>query len=119
MCGDADVGKTMMALDRVARLTRGQCEGIFNPHPDVYRTALVGAGRDGSLLPVLCVELHKDRAVDRAGIEADLHTTAVGNELTRHIDRFLFHDDFPVDVRHNAKIFREKLAVWATGRLAL
>ena len=95
-----------------------QCEGVFNPHPDVYRTALVGVGRDGSILPVLCVELHKDRDVDRTGMEADLRATAARNELTRRINTFLFHDDFPVDVRHNAKIFREKLALWATGRLA-
>ena len=31
----------------------------------------------------------------------------------REIETFLFHPSFPVDIRHNAKIFREKLAVWA------
>jgi len=25
----------------------------------------------------------------------------------------LFHPSFPVDIRHNAKISREKLALWA------
>ena len=29
---------------------------------------------------------------------------------------FLLHPSFPVDIRHNAKIFREKLARWAEGR---
>ena len=29
----------------------------------------------------------------------------------------LFHKSLPVDIRHNSKIFREKLAVWATERL--
>jgi hypothetical protein len=29
----------------------------------------------------------------------------------------LFHPAFPVDVRHNAKIFREQLAVWAARRI--
>jgi len=95
-----------------------QCEGVFNAHPDVYRTALVGVQRDGRTLPVLCVEVHEDRAVDGTAIEADLRATAADNELTRRIDTFLFHDDFPVDIRHNAKIFREKLAVWATGQLS-
>jgi olefin beta-lactone synthetase len=28
----------------------------------------------------------------------------------------MIHPSFPVDIRHNAKIFREKLAVWAAGR---
>ena len=95
-----------------------QCEGVFNAHPDVYRTALVGVKRDGRTLPVLCVELLKDHPVDRAKMEAELRASAAGNELTRSIDTFLFHADFPVDIRHNAKIFREKLAVWATSQLS-
>lgn len=95
-----------------------QCEGVFNVHEDVYRTALVGASKDGRTIPVLCVEVHKDRAVDRAAVEADLRATGAANELTAGIQTFLFHDDFPVDIRHNAKIFREKLAAWATGELA-
>lgn len=95
-----------------------QCEGVFNAHPDVYRTALVGVQRDGRTLPVLCVELLKDHPVDRAKTEAELRATAAGNERTRSIDTFLFHADFPVDIRHNAKIFREKLAVWATSQLS-
>ncbi len=94
-----------------------QCEGVFNAHPDVYRTALVGVQRDDRTFPVLCVEVHKDRPIDRVGIEADLRTTAGGNDLTRRIDTFLFKDNFPVDIRHNAKIHREKLAVWASGQL--
>ena len=99
-----------------------QCEGVFNAHPDVYRTALVGVPRDGCTLPVLCVELRgdrpTDRPTDRTKTEAELHATAAGNELTRSIDTFLFHKDFPVDTRHNAKIFREKLAIWAASQLS-
>ena len=33
--------------------------------------------------------------------------------LTEEIADFLLHPGLPVDIRHNAKIFREKLAVWA------
>ena len=40
-----------------------------------------------------------------------------GNPLTAAIDVFLIHPAFPVDIRHNAKIFREKLAVWAAGKV--
>ncbi len=36
---------------------------------------------------------------------------------TQHIDTFLIHPGFPVDIRHNAKIGREQLAVWAAERL--
>ncbi len=95
-----------------------QCEGVFNAHPDVYRTALVGVPQDGCTLPVLCVELHENRAADRIKTEAELRVIAAGNELTRSISTFLFHQDFPVDTRHNAKIFREKLAVWAASQLS-
>jgi hypothetical protein len=35
------------------------------------------------------------------------------NPLTAGISDFLLHRGLPVDIRHNAKIFREKLAVWA------
>ena len=36
---------------------------------------------------------------------------------TRPIATILFHPSFPVDIRHNSKIFREKLAVWAARNL--
>ena len=37
---------------------------------------------------------------------------------TWRIKTILFHPSFPVDIRHNAKIFREKLAVWDSRRLS-
>ncbi|MCB9871043.1 MAG: hypothetical protein H6837_14395 [Planctomycetes bacterium] len=36
---------------------------------------------------------------------------------TLGIEVFSFHPGFPVDLRHNAKIDREKLAKWAAGRV--
>ena len=33
--------------------------------------------------------------------------------LDANIETILFHHRFPVDIRHNAKIFRERLAAWA------
>jgi len=95
-----------------------QCEGVFNAHADVYRTALVGVQRAGQTRPVLCVELAPGRGADERRVEKDLRAMAGEREFTRPIETFLFHDDFPVDIRHNAKIFREKLAVWAAGALA-
>jgi acyl-CoA synthetase (AMP-forming)/AMP-acid ligase II len=90
------------------------CEGIFNTHPDVYRTALVGIGSPGSQRPVLCVELEKGVSPSRQGeIKAELHEIGQRFEQTKTIETFLFHPAFPVDIRHNAKIFREKLALWA------
>jgi hypothetical protein len=42
---------------------------------------------------------------------------ARGHELTASIKTVLFHKAFPVDIRHNSKIFREKLALWAAKQL--
>ena len=43
---------------------------------------------------------------------------AAANPVTARVKRILFHPGFPVDVRHNAKINRETLAVWAQARLS-
>jgi acyl-CoA synthetase (AMP-forming)/AMP-acid ligase II len=92
------------------------CEAIFNEHRAVRRSALVGVGREGAQRPVLIVELAEGRKrTDR--LIRELRDLARANELTRSIDTFLVHPDFPVDIRHNAKIFREKLAVWADDQI--
>lgn len=92
------------------------CEGIFNEHPEVQRSALVGVGKEGGQRPVLIVELAEGKKrTDR--LMAELRAIAATHELTRSIDTFLVHPSFPVDIRHNAKIFRERLAVWAGDQL--
>ncbi|MBL1074488.1 AMP-binding protein [Nocardia sp. 2] len=95
-----------------------RCEQVFTAHPDVHRTALVGVGRPGAQVPVLCYELRD--GVDTAEIpriERELWRLAAARELTAPIRTFLHHTGFPVDIRHNAKIGREQLAVWAAQRL--
>ncbi|HEX4591925.1 MAG TPA: fatty acid CoA ligase family protein, partial [Gemmataceae bacterium] len=93
-------------------------EAVFNTHPAVYRTALVGVGPAGKQTPVLCVELEPDaRGMDRAKLTRELLEIGAKHEHTRAIRFISFHPGFPVDVRHNAKIFREKLAVWAAKRV--
>ena len=98
-------------------------EGIFNTHSAVFRTALVGPMRAGKIEPVLCVERTRDRAtkcerqLTDAEVTVELLELGARFELTRRIKTILFHRAFPVDIRHNSKIFREKLAVWAATRL--
>ena len=95
-----------------------QAEPIFNTHPDVRRTALVGVGEPGRQRPVLCFELLPEvAAMRRDAVAADLRTLAQRHPHTAGIETFLCHPGFPVDIRHNAKIGREKLAVWATQQL--
>src|SRR5690606_22589609 len=60
-----------------------QVEPIFNTHPDVKRTALVGIGAVGSQVPVLCYELQADVSSGRrAAIEAELRQIALQHPHT-------------------------------------
>ncbi|HZF98464.1 MAG TPA: peptide synthase, partial [Pseudoxanthomonas sp.] len=84
------------------------------------RTALVGIGKRGSQRPVLCFELQPGIARPRRAAVADaLRAIAATHAHTAQIERFLWHPRFPVDIRHNAKIGREKLAAWAAARTGL
>lgn len=95
------------------------CEGVFNAHPAVHRTALVGVSCNGVTEPVLCVE--RDKETTTPGDEElrrELLALGARHSHTKPIRMILFHPSFPVDTRHNAKIFREKLAVWAAEQLS-
>lgn len=94
-------------------------EGVFNTHPAVFRSALVGIDApQGGKRPVLCVELEaKMGRAERERIRQELLELGSGYPHTRGIADILFHPAFPVDIRHNAKIFREQLAIWARQRL--
>lgn len=91
-----------------------QVEPVFNTHPQVRRTALVGVGPSGAQRPVLCVEL-ADGVPKREwpAVERALRAIAAAHPHCAGVGRFLRHPGFPVDIRHNAKIGREKLALWA------
>lgn len=115
MCGrkghivDATRGK-----QRLKRFYTLPCERVFNTHPQVKRSAIVGVDVNGDMVPVLCVELRKGIVCSTSKIlYQELMALAQQYPHTEGIGRFLIHPDFPVDVRHNAKIFREKLAIWA------
>ena len=88
-----------------------QIEGIFNVHPLVYRTALVGVDKE----PVLWVELAKNG--DKEKIKTELMDLAKDHPQASKIKTFLFMKKFPTDVRHNSKIIREQLTLLAEKRL--
>ncbi|HEY0678705.1 MAG TPA: fatty acid CoA ligase family protein [Chitinophagaceae bacterium] len=91
-----------------------QCEHIFNKHPNVFRTALVEV--EGKA--VLCVEIEKNgKPVNRDKLRDELLVWAAAHPLTGSVKTLLFHPGFPVDFRHNAKIIREKVKVWAQKEL--
>ncbi|MEK7486834.1 MAG: fatty acid CoA ligase family protein [Planctomycetota bacterium] len=88
-------------------------EEIFNAEPDIWRTALVGVLQENSTHLVLCIEFqprHQPRDPQKRRVE--LKKIADTHQLP--IIAFLFYPGiFPVDRRHNAKIEREELALWA------
>jgi olefin beta-lactone synthetase len=98
------------------------CEAIFKEHPAIYRSALVGVGPANRQRPVIVLEpksgkMPAGRPLREALLE-EMRQMAAGNALTSEIKDFLLHPAFPVDIRHNAKIFREKLALWAEKQVA-
>lgn len=92
-------------------------EGIFDSVPGVFRSALVGVGKPGMQLPVICVEKEKGMVSDQELLR-NLASRALLYPETKNINKFLIHPSFPVDIRHNSKIKRDELAVWAAGRLS-
>jgi acyl-CoA synthetase (AMP-forming)/AMP-acid ligase II len=91
-----------------------QIEGIFNVHPLVYRTALVGVDQE----PVLWVELKAGVRENKDKIRNELIELAKAHPQASQIKRFLFMKNFPTDVRHNSKTIREELTLLAEKRLA-
>ncbi len=95
------------------------CEAIFNQVDGVKRTALVGIGPKENQLPAIMVELESpQRKKNKNIIKKLLLQKGSEFDLTRNIKNILFSRHFPVDIRHNAKIFRDKLSILAEKKLA-
>ena len=96
-------------------------EAIFNQHPDVRRSALVGLGliENGNQRPIIIIELKPDKSdVDKDRLSAELIELGSKHEVSSMIKDVLYYELFPTDIRHNAKIFREKLKSWAEDELS-
>ena len=119
--------KSHIVMTAKGALFTEPCEAIFNEHPRVARSALVGVirkqepGRDNDQTPVIIVEPRKKqfpwRSADRQKFAGELRDLAAANPLTLDIHTVLFHRSLPVDVRHNSKINRERLSLWAANAL--
>lgn len=98
------------------------CEAIANRHPHIYRSALVGVGERPQQEPVMVVEPWPDHRPPDADAEQTLIREVLellgSFEHTRSLRTVLIHPSLPVDIRHNAKIFREKLADWVLKQRA-
>ena len=93
-------------------------EGVFNAHPDVRRSALVGVGPKDDRMPVICIEMRdRSRTTEWPQLKAELRELGSQHAVSRGIREFILHYGFPVDIRHNAKIGREQLAFWTSQRV--
>lgn len=84
-------------------------EGIANTHPDVFRSALIGVGAGPPFTPALAVQPREKPSQPeefKRSILAFLSDKAPAN----HVQTVIICENFPVDVRHNAKINRLLLA---------
>lgn len=87
-------------------------EAIFNKHPAVKRSALVGLGTVGNQTPVIVIERKDGQYLSGKGrsiFESELLAVAKKYPHTKDIQKIYLSKAMPVDVRHNIKIDRLKL----------
>jgi acyl-CoA synthetase (AMP-forming)/AMP-acid ligase II len=110
--------KSHRVVTHVKTLFTIPCEALFNQHTDVRRSALVGIGSGSHKEPVIIIDPENKNRVanNRADFIQELLEIGATSTHTQSIKKVLFYPDFPVDVRHNAKIFREQLATWAENQ---
>jgi len=82
------------------------CEGIVNQHKHVFRSALIGLGQPGQHIPALVIEPEKPVRSSPDALLKSVRTHTARFAMLSGIEHYFIHPDFPVDVRHNAKIHR-------------
>jgi len=99
------------------------CEAIFNQHARIYRSALVGLGERGQQTPAIVAEPEPGEfpksPEEAKKLRDELLQLGEANPLTSPVRRIIFRRSLPVDTRHNVKINREQLAVWAAEQPSL
>ncbi|MBX2908032.1 MAG: AMP-binding protein [Chitinophagales bacterium] len=92
-------------------------EPIFDAHPQVHRSGLVGVTMNGNIKPVICVQLKLGHSGSQKDIRKQLLELAAQHSITSIVKHILFIKKLPVDPRHNSKIERPALEKWATRKL--
>lgn len=83
------------------------CEAVFNAHKAVFRSALIAFESNGKTFPAIIIEPKKKlnhKAEEQ--LLQQLQALSDTTETTKDIHHFAIYYNFPVDVRHNAKIHR-------------
>jgi acyl-CoA synthetase (AMP-forming)/AMP-acid ligase II/pimeloyl-ACP methyl ester carboxylesterase len=91
-------------------------ENIFNDHPKVRRSALVSVGKGSAGYQIAGVAIEPiaghfpKNSKQQSEFLEQLLELAKSDVVTSGIKNFYFIESFPVDARHNAKIFRDVLS---------
>jgi olefin beta-lactone synthetase len=124
--------KSQRVKTRNGPLFTAPIEEVFNTLPGVKRSALVGVGPLGQKLPVVVIEPCDQGIIGTSDgavlkrlellhhwrqIEPRLDSLWYAPEGYVPLEEILFHPSLPVDVRHNSKINREQLAIFAEQTL--
>lgn len=96
-------------------------EAIVNSHPEVYRSALIGTGDRFEQSPMIVLEpwpkLTHGRRLSDAQLSDAIVKQLEDNPRSSDVQRVVvFPGKLPTDIRHNSKIFREKLTEWANKK---
>jgi olefin beta-lactone synthetase len=96
------------------------CENVFNVHSDVKRSALIPfVDLEGVSAAAIVIQPKSNFSIkdeeEKKRLTKEILTIAEGNWVTKKIKHVLIKESFPVDVRHNAKIKRDILTVWAAA----
>jgi acyl-CoA synthetase (AMP-forming)/AMP-acid ligase II len=106
-------GRVAERVETATGLVYTDCvEAIFNRHPHVARTALIGLGQRPRQKPALVVEplpgYFPKNQIEREKFSEALRALSMAG--TPEMAKIFFKRSLPVDVRHNAKIHRLALA---------
>lgn len=110
--------KTHRVITRTSVLFTETIEAIVNSNPEIYRSALIGTGDRFSQEPMVVIEPwpmnHPGRQLSKTQLTQAVVEQLSKNPLSKEVQRVVVYPKkLPTDIRHNSKIFREKLTDWA------
>lgn len=89
-------------------------ERVFNQHPRVGRSALIELAPKSPAIVIEPIPQYWPQSEEaKRKFSQELLEIGKSSPLTSEIEKVYFHPSFPVDRRHNAKIFRDLLSQWA------
>jgi len=104
-------GRKNHVVDTQTKTYYPDCAEIFfNQHPMIEKSALIAYKKNQQIYPAMVIERKKGMSHVPQDMHDHLKQIADMHEQTLGIEHFFFATEFPVDVRHNIKIQREKLA---------